>query len=108
MSQPIITVICYLLYFGLTIGIILLDARIQRQRAAAQGSVDFMDRKPTNYLVLAIFCGPLPLIAYFGITRKSAVGWLMGIGAAIAVYAAVFMMAFVLSLTVAVADHAMH
>ncbi len=102
-GNPIITVICWLVYFGLTVGIILLDRNLQKKRAEAQGSVDFMDRSPTTYLVLALFCGPAPLIVYFGVTRKSALGWLMGFGAAIAVYVVMFVVAFVLTLAIGVA-----
>ena len=97
-GNPLVTLVCWALYFGLTAGIILLDRKIQRDKAAAQGSVDFMDRSPAAYLVLALFCGPAPLIVYFGVTRKSAVGWLMGIGAAVAVYVVIFIVAFVLAL----------
>lgn len=97
-GNPIVSLVCWAVYFGLTVGIILIDRDIQRKRAEAQGSVDFMDRSPTTYLVLALFCGPAPLIVYFGVTRKSALGWLMGIGAAIAVYVVMFVVAFVLTL----------
>lgn len=97
-GNPIVSIVCWLVYFGLTVGIILLDRNIQKRKAETQGGVDFMDRSPTNYLVLAIFCGPAPLIFYFGTTRKSALGWLMGFGAAIAVYVVVVVIATVLTL----------
>lgn len=97
-GNPIVTIICWIVYFGLTVGIILLDRSIQKKKAEAQGSVDFMERSPTSYLVLALFCGPAPLIVYFGVTRKSAIGWLMGFGAAFAVYTVTFVVAFALTL----------
>jgi len=97
-GNPIVTLVCWIVYFGLTVGIILLDRNIQRKRAAAQGTVDFMDRSPTAYLVLALFCGPAPLIVYFGVTRKSLVGWLMGVGIAFGVYTIMFVIALVLTL----------
>jgi len=102
----IVSIVCWAIYFGLTVGVILLDRYYARQRALAQGTVDFMDRSPTTYLVLALFCGPAPLIVYFGVTRKSALGWLMGIGAAVGVYAVTFFAAFIMSFTIALASHA--
>ena len=97
-GNPIVTIICWVFYFGATAGIIMLDRNIQRKKAQAMGTVDFMDRSPTNYLLLAVCCGPAPLIVYFGVTRKNAIGWLMGIGAAIGVYLVTFVIAFVLTL----------
>ena len=82
----LLSLLSYALFFGLTTTVILADADLQRRRALERGEVDFADRRPTAYLVLALFFGSLPLIAYFGITRKSLVGWLMGLGAAVAVY----------------------
>ncbi len=103
-ANPIVSIVCWIVYFGLTVGIILLDRDIQKKKAAAQGGVDFMDRSPTAYLILALFCGPAPLIVYFGVTRKSVLGWLMGIGAAVAVYIVMFVVAFVLQLALFAAD----
>ena len=97
-GNPLVTLVGWVVYVGLTVGIILLDRNIQKKRAAAQGSVDFMDRSPAAYLVLALFCGPAPLIVYFGVTRKSALGWLLGFGAAFAVYTVVFVIALVLTM----------
>jgi len=105
-ANPIVTIVCWAIYFGLTAGVIMLDRYLQKQRARALGTVDFMDRSPTQYLVLAVCCGPAPLIVYFGVTRKSALGWLMGIGAALGVYAVTFFAAFVISFTIALATHA--
>jgi hypothetical protein len=59
-----------------------------------------MDRRVPPYLVLGIFCGPLPLIVYFGTTRKSALGWLMGVGVVILVYAMTVVAATVATLVV--------
>jgi hypothetical protein len=97
-GNPIVTIVCWLFYFGATAGIIMLDRNIQRKKAAAMGTVDFMDRSPMNYLLLALCCGPAPLIVYFGVTRKNAVGWLMGIGVAFAVYSVTFAIAFAMTL----------
>jgi hypothetical protein len=47
----------------------------------------------------------LPLIFYFGTTRRSALGWLMGVGAALLVYTMTFVVAFALSLAAAAAAH---
>ncbi len=105
-ANPIVSIVCYLIYFGLTASVILLDRHLQQRRAQLRGTVDFMDRSPTTYLVLALFCGPAPLIVYFGVTRKSALGWLMGIGAAFGVYTVTFFAAFVMSFTIAMASHA--
>lgn len=65
-----------------TIAIMLLDARRQRARALATGEPDFKDRSPASYLALALVFGPLPLLVYFGTTRRSAAGWLLGLAAA--------------------------
>ncbi|HEY1959969.1 MAG TPA: hypothetical protein VGH28_30380 [Polyangiaceae bacterium] len=96
-GSPLVTVVIWAFYFGMTASIILLDRQIQRNKAYKEGSVDFLDRSPAGYLMLAFICGPLPLVIYFGATRKSFVGWLMGIGAAIAVYAVLFFVAYALS-----------
>lgn len=53
-GNPIVTLVCWALYFGLTVGIILLDRTIQQKRAAAQGSVDFMDRTFAVAFVLTL------------------------------------------------------
>lgn len=81
--------VIWIFYFGLTAVIILADAKMQRAKARAAGTVDFADRKVLTYLALGVLCGPLPLIFYFGITRKSAGGWLLGLGAALAVSLAI-------------------
>lgn len=62
-----------------------------------------MDRSVAPYLVLGLICGPLPLIFYFGTTRRTALGWLMGVGAAALVYIMTFVAVFVLSFALAVA-----
>src|SRR5690348_9309810 len=103
-GNPIVTIVCWLFYFGTTAGVILLDRNIQRRRAREQGTVDFMDRSPMNYLLLALCCGPAPLIVYFGVTRKSAVGWLMGFGIAAAVYAVTFGVAMVMTIVLGAAS----
>ena len=66
-------------WFGMA-AVIWLDGKRQRQRALASGSVDFVDRKPLPYMLTGAICGPIPLILYFGTTRKSAAGWALGIG----------------------------
>ena len=86
MSSPIVTILTWFVYFGLTVGTILVDGKMQRDKAQASGGVDFMDRSPWGYIALGLICGPLPLVLYFGATRKSALGWLMGFGAAFLVY----------------------
>jgi hypothetical protein len=53
-------------------------------RARAAGTVDCADYRIWPYLVLAVFCGPLPLIMYFYGTRRSRRGALIGVGMAVA------------------------
>ncbi len=72
-GSPIITIVMWFVYFGLTVGVILLDGKLQREKAQRAGSVDFMDRSPWGYIAFGLLCGPLPLIFYFGATRKSAI-----------------------------------
>ena len=94
--SPIVSIITWFVYFGLTVGVILLDGKMQREKAAREGSVDFMDRSPWGYIVFGLLCGPLPLIFYFGATRKNAMGWLLGVGAAVGVYVMTVIVAVVL------------
>ncbi len=97
-GSPIVSIITWFVYFGLTVGVILLDGKMQRDKAQREGSVDFMDRSPWGYVAFGLICGPLPLIFYFGATRKSALGWLMGIGAAVLVYVMTIVVAVILQL----------
>jgi hypothetical protein len=85
MSSLIAMLLVVVAYFGITIAVIRIDAKRQRDKARAAGGVDFMDRSVTPYMILAFISGALPLIFYFGITRKKASGWLLGIGAFVAV-----------------------
>lgn len=95
-NSPIVSIVTWFVYFGLTVGVILLDGKLQRDKATRDGSVDFMDRSPWGYIAFGLICGPLPLIFYFGATRKNAAGWLIGIGAAVGVYAATVAVSVVL------------
>ncbi len=97
-GSPIVSIATWFVYFGLTVGVILLDGKLQREKAQRDGSVDFMDRSPWGYIAFGLLCGPLPLIFYFGATRKSAMGWLLGIGAAVGVYVMTVIVAVVLQL----------
>jgi hypothetical protein len=95
-GSPIVSIVTWFVYFGLTVGVILLDGKLQRDKAQREGGVDFMDRSPWGYVAFGLICGPLPLIFYFGATRKNALGWLLGIGAAVGVYVATVIVAVVL------------
>lgn len=97
-GSPIVSIVTWLVYFGLTVGVLLLDGKMQRDKASREGGVDFMDRSAWGYVAFGLLCGPLPLIFYFGATRKNALGWLLGIGigAAVAVYVATVIVAVVL------------
>jgi hypothetical protein len=88
------SVLVWLLYFGLTAGIIAVDAKMQREKARREGQVDFADRRILQYILLGIICGPLPLLFYFGTTRKSAQGWLLGVGAVVVLYVLLYVIAF--------------
>lgn len=102
-GSPIVSILTWVVYFGLTLGAILVDTSIQRAKAQREGGVDFMDRSPWGYIALGLLCGPLPLIFYFGATRKSALGWLMGIGVAVLVYVMTIVAAVGLQLVFAAA-----
>lgn len=80
------SILSWAVYFGLTLATIVVDGRRQREKARVAGGVDFADRSPWAYIALGVLCGPLPVIFYFGATRKNAAGWFMGIGAAAAIY----------------------
>src|SRR5437763_1698189 len=90
------SILVWLVYFGLTAAVIMIDGKMQRAKAEREGGVDFMDRSPRSYLLIGILCGPLPLIFYFGATRKNAMGWLAGIGAAVGVYVVTVVFAVIL------------
>jgi hypothetical protein len=79
----IVMIVWFLSYWGGMALVIKLDAAKQRTAAKAAGAVDFADRNPVPYMLLGLICGPFPLLFYFGSTRRSAKGWLMGIGIAI-------------------------
>lgn len=78
MTFRILEILVAVLYWGGMAGIILFDAKTQRERARAAGTVDFADRSPMAYLLLGLICGPIPLMMYFGTTRKALGGWLTG------------------------------
>jgi hypothetical protein len=94
----LVRILVWLVYFGFTAAVIVVDGKIARARVEREGSVDFMDRSVTPYILIGLLCGPLPLIFYFGATRRSVVGWLIGVGAAGAVYAATIGVGMVLSM----------
>jgi hypothetical protein len=95
-SSFIVSIVTWVVYFGLTVGVILFDGKLQREKATREGRVDFMDRSPWGYIAFGLICGPLPLVFYFGATRKNAMGWLLGIGAAVGVYVATVVVAVIL------------
>jgi hypothetical protein len=73
-------VLWFISYWAGMAAVIWLDGKRQRGKARAAGAVDFIDRNPLPYMLMGALCGPIPLILYFGITRKSAAGWALGIG----------------------------
>lgn len=81
------TALLWAFWFGFPALVIRLDAKRQRAAARARGEVDLLDRSVTPYLVTALFCGGLPLVVYFGTTRRSALGWLTGLGLALVQFA---------------------
>lgn len=72
-------VIWFLAYWLGMAGVIGLDGRRQREKARAAGTVDFQDRSPLPFMMMGALCGPIPLVLYFGTTRKSARGWVLGL-----------------------------
>ena len=79
MMGLVFLVLSVVVYWGGMAAIIHIDGKRQHEKARAAGSVDFMDRSPLPYMLLGVLCGPLPLIFYFGTTRKSVGGWLLGL-----------------------------
>lgn len=72
----------WLLYFGLSAAIMLVDRRLADARARASGTVNYADQRLLSYLLFALFCGPLPLVMYFYGTRRNRQGALLGFGIA--------------------------
>jgi len=89
------SILLWLLYFGLTAGLIAVDRKRERAKAREHGTVDFADRRILPYVLLGAIFGPLPLLVYFGTTRKTKQGWLLGVGAVLAVYAALVVVAVI-------------
>ena len=96
MFQILAVVLTWVVWFGSVALIIRIDAKQQQAAKRAIGEVDFMDRSVMPYLILAIFCGALPLVVYFGVTRRSAKGWLTGIGIFLAHFVAITLVSTVL------------
>ncbi len=96
MFQLLAVVLTWVVWFGSVALIIRIDGKRQQAAKRAVGEVDFMDRSVTPYLILAIFCGALPLVVYFGVTRKSAKGWLTGVGIFVAHFIAITLVSTVL------------
>ena len=96
MFQILAVVLTWVVWFGSVALIIRIDAKQKQAAKRAIGEVDFMDRSVMPYLILAIFCGALPLVVYFGVTRRSAKGWLMGVGIFLAHFVAITLVSTVL------------
>lgn len=77
--------VAFPLSLALTSAIIILDRRRIERKMRDTDDVDFADRRLGPYLVTAVIFGPLPLILYFGSTRKGAMGFLIGAAWALAV-----------------------
>ena len=99
--QLLVPFLTWLVYFGLSVGAILIDGKMQRAKAEREGGVDFMERSPWGYIALGVLCGPLPVIVYFGTTRKGAIGWLIGLGIAVLIYLMTVVASTVLTLAFA-------
>jgi hypothetical protein len=91
MFRPLASFCIWLLWFGGAALIMHLDARRQRRKAVAEQGEDFVDRRILPYMLLAVLCGALPLVIYFGATRKGtkANGVLLGLGVLVAHLAAI-------------------
>lgn len=71
--------------FFATLAILRIDLLRARARATRDGTPDFKRGMGGELALLACVCGPLPLIAYFGWTRRSVRGALAGLALAAAV-----------------------
>ena len=98
MFHVIATAATWVSMFVSTILLILWDRRRQsvarRSADGADTSIP-MDRSPAPYIGLSLLFAPLPLIVYFGVTRKR---WLLGIGIAAAQVLSVAILGAVLML----------
>lgn len=104
MFKGLAFVLSWALWFLGTAAVIRFDAGRQRAAAQARGEVDFMDRSVAPYLLLAVFCGALPTIFYFGTTRRGGRGWLLGLGVFAAQFVALCGVSFALSAAGAALD----
>ena len=71
-------------YLSLSALVMSYDRKLRRAKARADG-LDFVDfTSIRSYLGLGIISGPIPLIVYFGKTRRRAAGYLLGATIALA------------------------
>jgi hypothetical protein len=77
-GHGLVTVFVWIFYFGLTSLVIFLDHRRQVELAERRGQLDFSSPNIGLYLLLGLLFGPIPLIVYFGLSRKSFGGWVLG------------------------------
>lgn len=97
MNALLQAILVWIVYFGGAALIMHLDASRELAKAKAAGTVDFRDRGIGKYMLLAVVCGPLPIIMYFVGTRRGANGLLIGIGAALGHFVAVVVVATILN-----------
>jgi hypothetical protein len=95
----------FVVYWGGMAAIIWMDEQRARERARASGLVDFRDRRVLPYMLLGVLCGPLPLVVYFGATRRSVGGWLLGLVIGVGWS---LLVSGVFSVGLVIVDHAVH
>jgi hypothetical protein len=95
----------FIVWFGSVVVILRVDASRIRRAKKRRGEVDFMDRSVTPYMLTALFSGALPLIVYFGTTRRNATGWLLGVAVCVLDFVGVALVGAVLLYGANLLDH---
>ena len=74
----VLQVVAWLVWAGFTAAVIMVDAKLRRDRLAARGEVDFTDTNPVPYLLVGILCSAASLPLYFYASRREPVAVLIG------------------------------
>ena len=71
-------VVTWIVFWILTVIVIKVDDKRAKAKAVAAGTRDFVDRRIRSYVLAAFLLGGFVLILYFGATRRSKKGGLIG------------------------------
>lgn len=106
MYQTLGLVLSWLFFWGATAAIVVFDDRRAKAAAKRAGSVDFVERRISAYVLAAFFLGALALVLYFWSSRKSLSGALLGVAVLLATTLATLVVAAELSKLGSLLDHA--